>query len=105
MNAKLEKVEIKNDSLLIEAFGIVSHIPFKYRYAIKLYKLIDPKSSYEKVESVGTMYVNLTKVEPGIFYKLIKFYGYVLQKKIIKHQFGGILKIISERIWKNLHKC
>lgn len=76
MNAKLEKVEIKNDSLLIEAFGIVSHIPFKYRYAIKLYKPIDPKSSYERVESVGTMYVNLTKVESGKYIILIKFCGY-----------------------------
>jgi hypothetical protein len=47
LNAKLEKVEIKNDTLLIEAFGIVSHIPFKYRYAIRLFKLIDPSTSYE----------------------------------------------------------
>ncbi|CAK57977.1 unnamed protein product (macronuclear) [Paramecium tetraurelia] len=70
LNAKLEVVEIKNESLLIEAFGIVSHIPFKYRYAIKLYKPIDPTTSYEKVESVGTMYVNLTKVEPVLWLRL-----------------------------------
>lgn len=44
---------------------MVSHIPFKYRYAIELYKPIDASLSYQQMESVGTMFVNLTKADAG----------------------------------------
>ncbi|KAM3137755.1 hypothetical protein pb186bvf_010175 [Paramecium bursaria] len=70
LNCKLEVLEIKEKSILIEAFGIVSHIPIKYRYSIELYKQIDPKTSREQIEAVGTMTLNLTKIETGLWMRL-----------------------------------
>ena len=88
LNTKIEVIRIEENQIVLSAFGIVSHQPIRYETRINLYQPIVPNLSTYKIEAVGTLYFNLTKLEPSIYLKKITII--ILFFSINKNQKSGL---------------
>jgi hypothetical protein len=72
-NCKLEKLEIKDNQIYLDSFGIFTHLPVKFQLNLTLFLEIVPENSTWKEESAGSFAFNLTKkVENSLWNRLGK---------------------------------
>lgn len=83
LEVRTEKVECTSDGFYFSAFGIQAHNPIRFVLNITFAKPINPELCSFATESVGRMFVNITKAEPEIWLHLLN---------------GGV-KMPQMRIW------
>ena len=62
LHCKIEKTVLTNSTVYVSAFGIFSHQPLRFVLNLTLFGEINYELSSLKEDSVGTLFLNLTKV-------------------------------------------
>lgn len=72
LEVKNEKIHFSENAMNFSAFGIQAQLPIQFLLNLAFYKDIVPEQSSWKLESVGRMFVNITKAVPKVWVSLLK---------------------------------
>ncbi len=65
LNCKNEEIIINESFIKINSFGVYSNQPIRWLVDMQLEKSISPNDSYWQQDSVGTLFLNLSKAVRG----------------------------------------
>eukprot|EP01017_Pseudomicrothorax_dubius_P027684 TRINITY_DN3225_c0_g1_i5.p1 TRINITY_DN3225_c0_g1~~TRINITY_DN3225_c0_g1_i5.p1 ORF type:complete len:310 (+),score=63.46 TRINITY_DN3225_c0_g1_i5:267-1196(+) len=72
LDVKHENIKIKPWSIFLSAYCVQAHQPMLFKLNFTLYREILPEVSYWKFESVGRLFMNLTKILPDIWPNILQ---------------------------------